>query len=103
MTITNGHAAPVSADRLILVASSSSTRLVAGSIAHALRAEGQAVTQAIGAGAVNQAVKAAALARQFLAAEGISVVVVPEMINAQINGRAYTAVRLVVTTPDLSR
>ncbi len=73
---------------VLRVGSSSPVRGVAGSIAHALRENEQIVLRAIGAAAVNQAVKAVALARSYLAAEGVEIVVVPSMQDAEERGRA---------------
>jgi stage V sporulation protein S len=52
--------------------------------------------QAIGAGAVNQAVKAVAIARGYLKEDGIDVVCLPEFATVDINGKERTAIRLVV-------
>ena len=52
--------------------------------------------QAIGAGAVNQAVKALVLAKGYLAEDGIAVVCVPEFVDVDIDGKVRTAIKLVV-------
>jgi stage V sporulation protein S len=61
-----------------------------------IREHGRAEVQAIGAGAVNQAVKATAIARGYLHEEGVEIVVLPEFTSVDIDGKERTAVRLVV-------
>ena len=69
---------------------------VAGAIAGVIRDEKHAEVQAIGAGAVNQAVKAMVLAKNFLEQDGIDVAFVPEFVNVEIDGKVRTAIKLVV-------
>ena len=57
---------------------------------------GRAEIQAIGAGAVNQAVKALIIATGYLKGDGIDVVAVPEFVELEIEGNTRTAVKLVV-------
>ncbi len=52
--------------------------------------------QAVGAGAVNQAVKAIAIARGFVAPNGIDLVSVPAFAEIEIEGEARTAIRFIV-------
>jgi stage V sporulation protein S len=52
--------------------------------------------QAIGAGAVNQAVKACAIARSFLENDGLNIVCIPSFVEVVIDGKERTALRLVV-------
>jgi len=61
-----------------------------------VREHHRAEVQAIGAGAVNQAVKATAIARGYLLEDGIDVVLLPEFTTVDIEGKERTAVRLVV-------
>lgn len=79
---------------VIKVAAQSRTALVAGAIAGTYRENGCAEVQAIGAGAVNQAVKAVAIAKGYLAAEGKSIVFIPSFVEVEIEGEIRTAVRL---------
>ena len=72
--------------------------MVAGALAGAIREEGTAELQAIGAGAVNQAIKAVAIARGFLAPVGINLVCVPSFTDVAINEEERTAIKLVVQT-----
>jgi stage V sporulation protein S len=81
---------------IIKVAARSRTTAVAGAIAGVIREHGRAEVQAIGAGAVNQAIKAAAIARRFLELDGIDVICIPMMIEVVIDDQERTAVRLVV-------
>jgi len=52
--------------------------------------------QAIGAGAVNQAVKALVLAKGYLAEDGIAIMCVPEFVDVDIEGKVRTAIKLVI-------
>ncbi len=76
------------------VASSSSTTSVAGAIAWSVRESGLAEIEAIGAGAVNQATKAVAVARGYLAQEGVDVVLVPSFTTVTIADEERTALKL---------
>lgn len=79
---------------VIKVAANSRSTSVAGAIAGIIREKGQAHVQAIGAGAVNQAVKAVAIARGYLELDGINIVCIPSFSEVVIDGRERTAVRL---------
>jgi len=81
---------------VIKVSAGSRTSSVAGAIAGTVREHRRAEVQAIGAGAVNQAVKAVAIARGYLLEDGINVVCLPEFTTVDIEGKERTAVRLVV-------
>lgn len=81
---------------VIKVSAGSRTSSVAGAIAGVVREHKRAEVQAIGAGAVNQAVKAAAIARGYLQEDGIDVVCLPEFTTVDIEGKERTAIRLVV-------
>jgi stage V sporulation protein S len=81
---------------LIRVSAKSRSTAVAGAIAGVVREQGRADVQAIGAGAVNQALKAAAIARGFLALDGIDVVLVPSFADVDIGGQQRTAIRISV-------
>jgi len=80
----------------VRVAAQSRSTAVAGAIAGIIREHGRAEVQAIGAGAVNQAVKAVAIARGFLALEGLDVVCIPTFVDVEIDGKERTAIRLTV-------
>ena len=78
---------------IIKVSANSRSTAVAGAIAGVVREHGRADVQAIGAGAVNQAIKAAAIARGYLLLDGINVVVIPSFSEVDIEGTERTAVR----------
>jgi stage V sporulation protein S len=81
---------------LIKVASTSRSTAVAGAIAGVMREQDQVYVQAIGAGAVNQAVKALAIARGYLELDGIDVICIPSFVEVMIDNQERTAVRLTV-------
>ena len=79
---------------IIKVKANSRTAAVAGAIAGVIREHNRAEVQAIGAGAVNQAVKALVLARGYLAEDGFTIVCIPEFVDVDIDGKIRTAVKL---------
>jgi len=81
---------------IIKVKANSRTAAVAGAIAGVFREHKRAEVQAIGAGAVNQAIKALVLAKGYLAEDGIPIVCLPEFVDVDIDGKVRTAIRLVV-------
>lgn len=81
---------------VLRVSAKSNPNAVAGALAGILRERGAAEMQSIGAGALNQAVKAIAIARGFLAPGGIELVCVPAFAEIQINGETRTAIKLLV-------
>jgi len=81
---------------VIKVKANSRTAAVAGAIAGVMREHKHADIQAIGAGAVNQAVKALVLARGYLAEDGLSIYCMPEFVDVEIEGKVRTAIKLVV-------
>lgn len=81
---------------LIKVSSTSRTSSVAGAIAGVVRENSRAEVQAIGAGAVNQAVKALILAKGYLRGDGIDVFFMPEFADVSIEDKVRTAIKLVV-------
>lgn len=81
---------------IIKVSARSRSTAVAGAIAGVVREHNRAEVQAIGAGAVNQAIKAMAIARGYLAEDGIDVVFVPFFTETSIDGQERTAIRMVV-------
>ena len=80
----------------IKVAASSRTTAVAGAIAGVIREHKRANVQAIGASAVNQAVKALALAKGYLAEDGYDIVCVPQFVDVEIDGKLRTAIKFSV-------
>ncbi len=81
---------------MIKVSANSRTSAVAGAIAGVVREHKRAEVQAIGAGAVNQAVKALVLAVGYLKNDGIDIVCVPEFVDVTIDDKVRTAIKLVV-------
>ena len=81
---------------LIKVSATSRTAAVAGAIAGVIREHKHAEVQAIGAGAVNQAIKALVLATVYLKDDGISITCVPEFADVTIEDKVRTAIKLVV-------
>lgn len=81
---------------IIKVSAKSRTSAVAGAIAGVVREHNRCEAQAIGAGAVNQAIKAVAIARGYLQEDGLDVICMPEFTTVDIDGKERTAVRLVI-------
>jgi stage V sporulation protein S len=81
---------------MIKVSATSRTSAVAGAIAGVVREHKRAEVQAIGAGAVNQAVKALVLATGYLKSDGINVVAIPEFVDVEIDDKIRTAIKIVV-------
>ena len=81
---------------VIKVSAESKTSAVAGAIAGVMRKHKHVEVQAIGAGAVNQAIKACAIARTYLEEDGLNVVCIPSFVEVVIDGKERTALRLVV-------
>jgi stage V sporulation protein S len=81
---------------VIKVKANSRTAAVAGAIAGVMREHKHADVQAIGAGAVNQAVKALVLAKGYLAEDGIDIMCVPEFVDVEIDTKVRTAIKIVV-------
>lgn len=87
---------------IIKVSANSRTAAVAGAIAGVVREHHIAEVQSIGAGAVNQAVKAIILAKGYLAFDGIEIVCVPEFVDVDIGGKVRTAIKVTVTKREQS-
>jgi stage V sporulation protein S len=81
---------------LLKVSSKSNPNSVAGALAGVIREEGKAEMQTIGAGALNQAVKALAIARGFVAPSGIDLICIPAFADVVIDGEERTAIKLIV-------
>jgi|GEM_PF-2489377 len=84
---------------VLKVSSKSNPNAVAGALAGAIREKGVAEIQAIGAGAVNQAIKAIAIARGYVAPSGIDLVCIPAFTDVTIDGEERTAIKLIVKAP----
>jgi stage V sporulation protein S len=81
---------------IIKVRGTSRTSAVAGAIAGVIREHQHATVQAIGASAVNQSVKAMALARRYLEQDEIDIIFFPEFVDVEIEGKTRTAIRFLV-------
>ena len=81
---------------VIKVSAHSRSTAVAGAIAGVMRDHRHAEVQAIGASAVNQAIKAVAIARSYLTLDGIDIVCVPEFVEIEIDGQERTALKLII-------
>lgn len=80
----------------IKVAADSDAKAVAGALAAALRTKSKIEVQAVGAGAVNQAVKAIAICRGFVAPNGLNLVFIPAFSEVVISGEIKTAIKLLI-------
>ena len=81
---------------VLKISSKSNPNSVAGAIAGLVKETNRAEMQAIGAGALNQAVKAVAIARGFVAPSGVDLVCVPAFAEVEVEGEGRTGIRLVV-------
>ncbi len=86
----------MSADGPLKVSTKSNPNAVAGALAASLRERESAELQAVGAGAINQAIKAVAIARNYLKGAGIDIVCVPAFITVAISDNERTGIALVV-------
>jgi stage V sporulation protein S len=86
---------------VLKVSSHSNPNSVAGALAGVIREQGVAEMQTVGAGALNQAVKAVAIARGFVAPSGVDLICVPAFADILINGEERTAIRLLVEPRDM--
>ena len=81
---------------ILKVSSKSNPSKVAGAIANVFREQGVAEIQAIGAGSLNQAIKAVAIARGFVAPSGKNLVIIPAFSDITIDGAEKTAIKLII-------
>ena len=81
---------------ILKVSSKSNPNSVAGALANVYRERGKVEIQAIGAGALNQAIKAIAIARGFVAPSGKSLVCIPAFQDILIDGEERTAIKLMI-------
>jgi len=94
--VSNLDRRETSSVEVLKVSSRSNPNAVAGALAGVIRERGYAEIQGIGAGAVNQAIKAVAIARGFVAPAGIDLVCVPAFTDILIDGQERTAIKLIV-------
>lgn len=81
---------------ILKVSASSNPKSVAGALAAVVREKSKAEIQAVGAGAVNQSIKAIAIARGYVAPNGINLVCIPAFSEIIIDGEERTAIRFIV-------
>ncbi len=88
---------------VLKVSSRSNPNSVAGALAGIIREQGAVEMQTVGAGALNQAIKAIAIARGFIAPSGMELTCIPAFADITINGEERTAIRLLVEPRDMHR
>lgn len=81
---------------VIKVSARSRTAAVAGAIAGVMRDNSVAEVQAIGAGAVNQAIKATVIARRYLEEDGIDIIMTPSFVDVEIGEQERTAIHFLI-------
>lgn len=81
---------------VLKVSAKSNPNSVAGALAGVIREKGNAEIQSIGAGALNQAIKAIAIARGFVAPSGVDLVCIPAFTDISIDGEERTAIKLLI-------
>ena len=83
-------------NEVLKVGATSKPVSVAGAIAGVIRSRNRVELHAIGAGAVNQAIKAVAISRGYVASAGIDLVCIPSFIDLSLDGQERTGIRLLV-------
>ena len=83
-------------DVVLKVSSKSNPNLVAGALAGTIKESGRAELQAIGAGAINQAIKAVAITRNMFSQSDIDLVCIPSFEDLKIDDQIRTSIKLVV-------
>ncbi|MDS0524871.1 MULTISPECIES: stage V sporulation protein S [Clostridium] len=81
---------------VLKVSTKSNPNSVAGALAAIIKEKNIVEIQAVGAGAINQAVKAIAIARGFVAPSGKDIVCVPAFTDIEIDGEERTAIKLII-------
>jgi stage V sporulation protein S len=87
---------PARSIEILKVSATSKPVAVAGAMAGVVRSQSRVEVQSIGAGAINQAVKAIAISRGYVAAGGFDLVCIPSFIDISIDGEERTGIRLLV-------
>jgi stage V sporulation protein S len=93
LKVTREDRAPI---EVLKVASTSKPVSVAGAIAGVIRSQGRVEIHAIGAGAVNQVIKAIAISRGYVAPSGLDLVCIPSFIELTLGGEERTGIRFLV-------
>lgn len=81
---------------VLKVSANSIPKSVAGALVAVFRNKGQVEIQAVGAGAINQAIKAIAIARGYVAPNGINLVFIPAFSEITIDGENRTAIKFII-------
>lgn len=81
---------------VLKVATKSNPNSVAGAIAGIINEKGYVELQVVGAGALNQAVKAIAISRGYVAPSGINLICTPAFLDIEINGEERTAIKFII-------
>ena len=81
---------------VLRISTKSNPNSVAGAIAGLIKEKGRAEMQAIGAGALNQAVKAIAIARGFVAPSGVDLICIPAFTEIKIEDDERTGIKLLI-------
>lgn len=81
---------------VLKVSTKSNPNSVAGAVAAIIKEKNIVEIQAVGAGAINQAVKAIAIARGFVAPSGKDIVCIPAFTDIIIDGEERTAIKLII-------
>ena len=92
--VAGDTAADRGAVEVLKVSTRSNPNAVAGAMAGVIRQAGTVEVQVVGAGALNQAIKALAIARGYVSEAGIDLVCVPTFADIEIDGERRTAIRL---------
>ena len=81
---------------ILKVSTKSNPNLVAGALVNILKEKENVEIHSIGAGALNQAIKAVAIARGFVAPSGKEIAIIPSFWEVTIEGQIKTAIKIVV-------
>jgi stage V sporulation protein S len=82
---------------ILKVSSKSNPNLVAGAIVNILREDGKAELHSIGAGAINQCVKAIAIARGYLKPSDLDLICLPSFLEVKVENNTKTAIKMIVS------
>lgn len=83
-------------EEMLKISSKSNPNAIAGAIAGQIKQKGRVELRAIGAGAINQAIKAIIIARGFLTLSGIEIVCIPAFMEIEFDGEERTGIKLIV-------
>jgi stage V sporulation protein S len=81
---------------VLKVAAASKPVSVAGAIAAVIRSQQRVDVHAFGGGAVNQAIKAIAISRGYVAPVGLDLICIPSFIDLTLDGQERTGIRLLL-------